>query len=386
MPWRAAAFFIAPLLTCTFSTMHALYIFNPETEFALAMGNAPYTATKRVRQMRERLTFIQALIANDGDAVLSEGTTGAVAAENGILGQIARAKHMMTVYPQDLKRYISQNPQTIILPWGWNHNIVYRLKRLGIDESMLPDKKYLDMVRLKAHRSSAISFLRHFRDYQRYDKTVIDKVEEGLAFWKTDPDICLKAPWSSSGRGLLFARRCSEKKVTEWLSGVIRDQGSVIIEHEHKRIFDFGAEWFIEKDGSVRFDGFSALSIGERGQYHYNVIATRRDFIERIFPEATYGHNVSVEDLENILEIQEEALYRQVVETTPRYSGPIGIDMFVDSDGRINPCVEMNFRTTMGMIALKVAEAIASEDDSEASRIIRETFSEGRFDPCNPVL
>lgn len=36
----------------------------------------------------------------------------------------------------------------------------------------------------------------------------------------------------------------------------------------------------------------------------------------------------------------------------PRYSGPVGIDMLATADGHINPCVEINLRMTMGMVAL----------------------------------
>ena len=34
------------------------------------------------------------------------------------------------------------------------------------------------------------------------------------------------------------------------------------------------------------------------------------------------------------------------------YVGPIGVDMLVGADGRINPCVELNWRMTMGHVAL----------------------------------
>ena len=33
------------------------------------------------------------------------------------------------------------------------------------------------------------------------------------------------------------------------------------------------------------------------------------------------------------------------------YVGPVGIDMLADKDGRVNPCVEINLRHTMGMTA-----------------------------------
>ena len=37
------------------------------------------------------------------------------------------------------------------------------------------------------------------------------------------------------------------------------------------------------------------------------------------------------------------------------YEGPVGVDMLVTADGRIHPCVEINFRMTMGWLALHIS-------------------------------
>ena len=47
-----------------------------------------------------------------------------------------------------------------------------------------------------------------------------------------------------------------------------------------------------------------------------------------------------------MIELQRDAIAEVVA---PGYSGPLGIDMLATGDGRINPCVEMNLRMTMGM-------------------------------------
>ena len=36
----------------------------------------------------------------------------------------------------------------------------------------------------------------------------------------------------------------------------------------------------------------------------------------------------------------------------PWYEGPVGVDMLVTSDGNLHPCIEINWRMTMGMVAV----------------------------------
>ena len=42
--------------------------------------------------------------------------------------------------------------------------------------------------------------------------------------------------------------------------------------------------------------------------------------------------------------------------STLNYHGPIGIDMLKTADGHIHPCLEINFRMNMGILALLLEE------------------------------
>jgi hypothetical protein len=43
------------------------------------------------------------------------------------------------------------------------------------------------------------------------------------------------------------------------------------------------------------------------------------------------------------------------------YHGPVGIDMLKTADGRIHPCIEINLRMNMGILALLLHERYGSD-------------------------
>ena len=47
-----------------------LYIFNPETDFALAVGNGPYTAPSHVVALRKEMALLPSLYAEEGNIIL----------------------------------------------------------------------------------------------------------------------------------------------------------------------------------------------------------------------------------------------------------------------------------------------------------------------------
>ncbi len=55
--------------------------------------------------------------------------------------------------------------------------------------------------------------------------------------------------------------------------------------------------------------------------------------------------------LDDVTEVQRQAIDKFIA---PYYSGCLGIDMLCDEAGRINACVEVNIRHTMGFVAMSM--------------------------------
>lgn len=172
-------------------------------------------------------------------------------------------------------------------------------------------------------------------------------VEEGIGLLisrrKGGGELFLKAPWSSSGRGVLFTGGLSPEKVEEWIGGSVRRQGSVMAETAFLKLLDCASEWELS-GGEASFVGWSVFSASGSGRYAGNELLPQselRDMISVAAPAA---------DLDEMVRRQKNALEALVA---PDYDGPLGIDMLVDSSGLLHPCIELNLRLTMGRVALE---------------------------------
>lgn len=106
------------------------------------------------------------------------------------------------------------------------------------------------------------------------------------------------------------------------------------------RTLDFASEWEMTADGEAIFKGLSVFETNESGRYSHNISDSTAALLARIRHIAP-----TVDD--KLFQAQSRALAKVL----RGYVGPVGIDMLADKDGRVNPCVEINLRHTMGMTA-----------------------------------
>ena len=141
----------------------------------------------------------------------------------------------------------------------------------------------------------------------------------------------------------------SEKVLYEKCAGIIHRQGSVMAERGYDKVSEFGA-LFDSHDGCVRFIGLSMFVTEPRGAYTGNIVAPQSYFHERID-----GLGLTRELCETISRL--ETILSDLVGDT--YTGPLGVDMMAYRDAggniRLHPCIELNLRMTMGIVALHVA-------------------------------
>lgn len=323
--------------------MAALLIFNPEHDFALAVGNGPYTPPASVVKIKNNLALLSALWAEGSDFILIPDETPDSLIPSLEHYDIFVRKKLKTVrFPElaDSDPHIDR-----IIPWGWNHNLRRTLLENGISSSKLPSPADLDNIRRLSHRNFTLIF--RSETYRQIGKTELLPAEEIFSldqlekFLSRHPISFLKAPWSSSGRGIVVSDHISRKGLMEWASGILRRQGSILCEPRWNRSLDFATEWIII-DSVPKFSGYSVFKTSDRGKYHGNVSAPQTELEDLIGSYVT-------EPLQKTIEAQRVALKKLVA---PFYSGPLGIDMLADASGNINPCIEINLRMTMGHIQL----------------------------------
>ena len=86
--------------------------------------------------------------------------------------------------------------------------------------------------------------------------------------------IVIKAPWSSSGRGVRFVdAETFSDNIRGWIRNTLSQQGSVMIEPYYNKVKDFGMEFMVDSEGKVGYCGLSLFST-TGSAYTGNLLAT----------------------------------------------------------------------------------------------------------------
>lgn len=312
--------------------MRLLY-FNPEAEYALASGASFYTPPAVVESMRRANQLLPEKWAAPGDIILVDD------AEN-LNSDFCLVDWYM------LKRLFEENSDIVVDPWGWNKALVRKFLDHDVPASSLPDESTLEMIRQLAHRRTTIALNNKWNEMvgERYwiDLPVeLFSETECVDFLRGHTGCWMKAPWSSSGRGVInTAADMSEEQVRQWCRGIIRRQGSVLAEIGAIRIADFATEWSVES-GVAHYLGLSCFKTSNRGKYVSNEMLPQSLLISRF-------NEISQIRLDSVVEIQKD-----IIENTFKtYTGPLGVDVLIEADGLLRPFVEVNLRRTMGMLSI----------------------------------
>ena len=326
-----------------------LYVFNPEHDIVLASNSDRMTPPRAARQLRHDLGFLPALWAEVGDVVLVDDAAYARQA----FAETGRPLRAALVEKRSLRQMLTgADLSTLRLrPWGWDRQMARELREAGVPPHLLPSEARLAAIRTMSHRRWAADHL--LLPLRGEPGTVGEShaatsTDDCLALVHSCGVAMLKAPWSSSGRGV---RRVTPAEMTPqmqgWVARVVADQGCVMVEPYYKKVLDFGVELMSDGHGEVTLSGLS-LFYTEHGAYVGNLVTDEEE--KWLLLSAYVRRDLMVRLVDRLCALLGPAL-RDV------YSGPLGIDMMVVSDGdalRLHPCVEMNLRATMGHVALHV--------------------------------
>ena len=324
--------------------MATLYVFNPEHDLALASNLSNFTAPHAGRKLRADLGYLAALWADEDGYVLVENVEQAVKAYGRLRARTGGGPRRF-VDKSQLARVIINKVE----PWGWDLALRSFLLRYGVVEGV-PSEEEIAEIRKLSHRREAVGLLRELKLPGTVGDSccadLIVEVKQNLQFYK---HIVVKAPWSSSGRGVRFIDGELNDYQERWIRNVVEKQGCVTIEPYYNKVKDFGMEFLSDGKGRVSYLGLSLFHT-KNGAYTGNLIASEDEKMEIL------SRYISVDLLSSIREIICDKLGTLF---NGLYQGPFGIDMMVVSSEEkdlflLHPCVEINLRRTMGHVALSI--------------------------------
>ncbi len=322
-----------------------LHIFNPEHDMVMAYGKQNITLPHSIQEFKKNLEYLPAFWAEDGDCVLTEDVAFSIKAL-----KKAGKPHADVLFVK--KESFNDLIFTKIEPWGWDAGVCDMLKKSGIDIGLLPSRQRLDDIKALSGRAQVAEALKYIRSGIESETCgesfFIGDISDIMYFIKTYGEIVIKAPWSSSGRGLryLSESRYGDVSLQGWIRNTISSQGGVTVEPYYKKVKDFALEFYSDGKGGIEYLGISVFLTSD-GSYYGNLITTD----ER--KEEAITKFVSKEILD---EIREHTISYFSSLFKDRYEGPFGTDMMIvaKNEGNgflVNPCVEINVRRTMGHVA-----------------------------------
>lgn len=323
-----------------------IFIFNPETDYALAAGKANYTPPSGVERLRRRLTPQVTSVLREGDKLMAYSSDEKrIFQENPEFREI-QENGIIIISPEEAASLDDK-----IIPWGWNQSLRKRLLRAGVSENRIPSEESISRLRELSHRRTTIEFNLFLNQKLGISSPLpleLNDVEIALRHALHNPQSFIKAPWSSSGRGVAKVTDLSSSALESRICGTIAHQGSIMWEQAADKKIDFATEWIL-RGGNAQFLGLSVFDTTTTGEYKRNLLHSQSQLISMIKENAP-GWS------QEYIDSQREALETYV---SPFWDGPAGIDMLIDNKGEIWPCIEINLRHTMGHVALAKAGVIA---------------------------
>jgi hypothetical protein len=342
-----------------------IYLFNPTCEYAVANGHASWQPNRLLQKMEEDLGTLPLFLARPHDVVLVKNLPPA--------SFISRLKQMGISVPHFVPfkeispgNSFAGKPKGCLLPWGWSpatHRLLEPLKpSCSAAFKNSPVAKWQPGYREIYSKKFGLQILKSVLPQLPPEKVLPKHLLPEICSTKVQMETLLrgwgklmvKAPWSSSGRGLQpITKSPIVPKVWEKIIGIINEQGYAITEPLLDKVLDQALQFELKK-GKATYLGESRFLTDSKGQYQGNFLSS---WPEKIPPEA----KALAQSLPQLL----AGPLTEAIESSPLstyYEGFFGIDtlLFLDVEGvmRVNPCLEINVRQNMGLLSLHLEKLL----------------------------
>jgi hypothetical protein len=331
-----------------------LFYFNPTVEMAVANGSPSYQPPLILQTFEREIAPIMQFMATADDIIVYENSHRMISPDfTSLLGQTPR---FMTFAE------LCNNTDALnqLAPWGWSPAVYHRFKpiwqRFSSDFQLSKNGSWNPFHATLLNRNTSANILQDIlnnaeisglihNDSTPVYCTTLEQIEK---IFKMRGQIVLKAPLSSSGRGLQVLRKnMLNNSNRAWISSVLHHQGGIMVEPLFDKVVDVSFHFHIQQSvaeylGSVYFKTNS--NGGFQGCY-LNVPAE---------------HNASVQTMMQTISNTISHLSNSIEKTFgTHYNGFIGVDAMLIMHNNtllLHPCLEINMRTTMGLITLKMRE------------------------------
>lgn len=325
--------------------------FNPGHETAVNNTSPYYTAPANTVAMQQELAYLPAWYGTENDLILVHDSLEkeyySYLLDN--LGQIPKA------ITQDALTNTSVPDVSL---WGISPQSVHYFKELSNEFDIklnIPEWKE-DFIYLNSRKAAKDSLEKIIDRIPQISDNIIPRFYTKLedieqAVNTSETQLLAKAPYSSSGKGLLWlpitGLTRTERQI---LHGTLKKQGYVSIERVLEKETDFAMEFMSDGQGNVTFAGYSLFHTNNKGGYLGNYIGAQKEINRQL------TNNLSSFLLEEIKANLIEILKGKYALL---YKGCIGVDMLIyqeKGEYKLHPCLEINMRYNMGYLALKLYE------------------------------
>jgi hypothetical protein len=339
-----------------------IFLYNPTCDFAVGNGNVSWQPNQLLQKMESDMAVLPLFFATNKDIVLVQEIPAA--------HFIDQLKKIGVAIPAFITKetFFSDPPDKIgeLHPWGWSpaaHKYFENFKDYCSNSfKQSPvfnwEKVHKTLFSKKFAHDILLELIDKFPSEEYINKNLVSEIctnkqdiEEQLKRWGS---IMVKAPWSSSGRGLQPVRKKPvHPKVWEKLMGIIKTQGYALAEPYLNKAADLAFQFKLKKR-KIQFVGISNFFTDSKGQYTGNQLNGLSQNTEQEI--AHFINKISEQTISSLINILEQS------DLAKNYEGYFGVDTLIFKDEnnilKVNPCLEINTRYNMGLLSVLLEKHI----------------------------
>lgn len=340
-----------------------VYYFNPTCELAVANGSFSYMPPLLLQEMESDLSILPFAFGTEKDFILTENPPSEI-----FLNSLKNAGlNLPRFCSLDELESMPEGTFDTIVPWGWSPAAHFKLKNLKQKCSekfkTSPVFNWKTEHRLLYERSTSLNFLHEILNNNPPDWLIdqamcgekVESCDEIDTMLSKHSSVVLKAPLSSSGRGIQIIRKSKlNASNKQWISGILKHQNYLIAEPYLEKLIDLSFQFQVKDHSKVDYLGYSIFDTSSNGQYKGTFI---HPDLRVLLPDENFTQ--LREMIDATAGILKEALLKS--EYAKYYSGYLGVDALIFRNQNrlmMQPCIEVNCRMNMGVLCLQLENKI----------------------------
>ena len=350
-----------------------IYLFNPTCELAVVNGSMNYMAPAQLRRFENELSTLPWILARPEDTVLADQLPSQQFTDRLEKAGFPLPSFSVTISSLSDPEFLSRK-KGFLFPWGWSsavHKLLSPLKSECCPEFRnSPISEWREIHRDLYSRKSSLDVLHSIVEHRISDHwlssndlpEICTGHEQIIALQQKWGKVVVKAPWSSSGRGLHILRPNEYNRTNrQVITGYLKQQGYVVVSPWHDKVLDLSLQFFSFGNGVIEYRGLTSFSTDHSGRYTGN-------YLQELPADLSPGVKEFIQQNIAAAELALKQALRES-EYSTSYYGWLGVDALIwkSADGKLkfHPCLEINCRFTMGAIALKVRTHLADQSAGE---------------------